>query len=138
MDPAYGARYRALYERHWWWRAREAKILGILERHAPRQGFGPILDVGCGDGLFFPKLQKFGEPRGVETDVDLVSDENRQRIHIGPFDETFTPSERFGLILMLDVVEHLDDDVAALRYASELLTPDGLLLSIACPRPARR
>lgn len=103
-------------------------IVAVLERHAPPQGFGSILDVGCGDGLFFPELRRFGDPRGVETDADLVSEESRSRIWIGAFDDTFDPAERYGLILMLDVVEHLDDDVAALRQAARLLVPGGLLV----------
>lgn len=129
MDAEYGARYRELYQRHWWWRAREAKIAGLLERLAPPGGFGAILDVGCGDGLFFDRLRRFGEPRGIESEAALVSEENRGRITIAPFDERFVPGERFGLILMLDVVEHLDDDVAALRHARSLLAPGGLLIA---------
>ena len=53
MDPAYGQRYRALYEGHWWWRAREAVVLGELERMRPASGWKRALDVGCGDGLLF-------------------------------------------------------------------------------------
>ena len=30
MDADYGARYRDLFERHWWWRARERVILDAL------------------------------------------------------------------------------------------------------------
>src|SRR5260370_1313885 len=35
MDPEYARRYRDLYERHWWWRAREHLILPALPRHPP-------------------------------------------------------------------------------------------------------
>lgn len=130
MDPEYGARYRRLYERHWWWRAREAFVVELLARLAPPGGFGPILDVGCGDGLFFRQLRRFGEPEGVEVDAALVSDEGRARgpIHVGPFDATFAPRRRFGLVTLLDVIEHLDDDAAALRRAAHLLAPGGLLI----------
>ncbi len=130
MDPEYGARYRALYEHHWWWRAREAYIVELLARLAPAGGFGPILDVGCGDGLFFPQLSRFGEPEGIEVDAALVSDAGRARgqIHIGSFDTDFEPPRRFGLITLLDVIEHLDDDAAALAHAARLLAPGGLLV----------
>lgn len=130
MDPDYGARYRRLYERHWWWRAREVFVVELLERLAPPGGFGHILDVGCGDGLFFPRLRRFGEPEGVEVDAALVSDEGRARgpIHVGPFDATFDPPRRFGLVTLLDVIEHLDDDAAALSRAAALVAPGGLLV----------
>lgn len=130
MDPEYGARYRYLYEKHWWWRAREAFIEDLLRRWAPPRGFGKILDVGCGDGLFFPRLRLFGEPEGVEVEADLVSEAGRARgpIHVGPFDGSFEPRHPFGLITLLDVIEHLDDDVAALRRAADLLAPGGYLV----------
>jgi len=56
MDVAYARRYRELYERHWWWRAREHVILDTLRRIEPPGGFPSILDIGCGDGLFFDRL----------------------------------------------------------------------------------
>lgn len=130
MDAAYGARYRELYRRHWWWRAREAMVLARLEGLAPAAGFGDILDVGCGDGLLLDALARFGRPQGLEPDAALLSDYGRARgtIHVAPFDERFRPAERFGLILMLDVLEHLDDDVAALRHAARLLDRRGRLV----------
>ncbi|MCG8460586.1 MAG: class I SAM-dependent methyltransferase, partial [Holophagales bacterium] len=124
-DADYARRYRQLYERHWWWRARERFVEDLLEDLAPTRGFGPILDVGCGDGLFLPRLERFGEPEGLEPDDSLVSPETRAtgRIHVRPFDAGFRPGRRYGLILMLDVLEHVDDDRAALRHLRSLLEP---------------
>jgi SAM-dependent methyltransferase len=128
VEPDYAAIYHDLYARHWWWRAREEVIVAQVARLAPPGGFGRILDVGCGDGLLFDRLRAFGEPEGVEADASLVTDAGRRRIHVGPFDETFRPGTTFGLVLMLDVVEHFADDVAALRRARELLAPGGVLV----------
>ena len=60
MDPTYGANYEELYRRHWWWRAREAAILHELARLKPAGGWRRILDVGCGNGLFFDRLSELG------------------------------------------------------------------------------
>ena len=68
MEPEYASQYRKLYEEHWWWRARERFVLGELQRNRPDGGFGSILDIGCGDGLFFAPLSEFGEVEGVEPD----------------------------------------------------------------------
>jgi len=130
LDPRYGERYRELYERHWWWRARtqfiEAKIRQLC-RSGQKQS---ILDVGCGDALFFDQLQNFGQVEGVEPFVELVSPDNPYRgdIHICPFDEKFQPGKLFSLILMLDVLEHLPDPVAALRHGLSLLKPGGFFI----------
>jgi SAM-dependent methyltransferase len=135
MDPAYGARYEDLYRRHWWWRVRETAILGELRRRSPPGGFRRILDVGCGNGLFFDRLRPLGEVEGVEPDTALLDPQGpwRHAIHAVPFDGAFAPDRRFDAILMLDVLEHLDDPVAALHHAVGLLAPGGLIL---CTVPA--
>ena len=131
MDPAYGERYRQLFEDHWWWRARTEFILDELRRLQPTQGWQNILDIGCGDGLFFERLSEFGTAEGVEPCAQLINPNNPffHRIHICPFDENFQPGKQYSLILMLDVLEHLDNPVAALRHVVELLIPEGTFIA---------
>ncbi|HET9697293.1 MAG TPA: class I SAM-dependent methyltransferase [Terriglobales bacterium] len=130
MDESYGQVYRKLYEQHWWWRSREAAILDVLRKIAAPSGFGNILDVGCGDGLFFDELSRFGNVEGVEFSSALLNPNgsHRQKIHTAPFDANFQPGREYGLITMLDVIEHLPDPVAALRHALSLLDANGKLL----------
>jgi SAM-dependent methyltransferase len=89
-----------------------------------------VLDVGCGDGLFFDRLAEFGAVEGVEPDASLLSADSphRERISVCPFDERFRPASRYDLIVMLDVLEHLPDAVAALRHARGLLAPGGRMV----------
>jgi SAM-dependent methyltransferase len=138
VDERYGQRYRELYQRHWWWRAREQFLLDELRRLRPAAGWPRILDVGCGDGLFFDALAEFGMVQGVESDATLVSRDNphRGQIHIGPFDSSFQPGRSFDLILMLDVLEHLADPTAALRHAIGLLARGGTILITVPAFPA--
>lgn len=131
MDPLYLDRYRDLYQRHWWWRAREAAILAELRRLPPRaEGGRRILDVGCGSGLFFERLQPFGAVEGVEPERSLAENAGRWReaIHPVPFDERFRSEQPFDVILMLDVLEHLERPDAALQHAVRLLAPGGQVL----------
>jgi len=131
MERSYADVYRTLHERHWWWRARESYLLGWLERLRPAGGFGPILDVGCGAALWFDRLRAFGEPEGLEGDAALAAaaaERDRARVYAQPFDERFQPGKRYGLVLMLDVLEHIEDDRAALRHVASLLAPGGLLV----------
>jgi 2-polyprenyl-3-methyl-5-hydroxy-6-metoxy-1,4-benzoquinol methylase len=133
MDSDYGRQYRELFERHWWWRARERVILDVLRANRPASGWRAVLDVGCGDGLFFDALARLDGVtlvEGVEPARDLVSSDGPhvRRIHVMPFDSSFQPDQRYSLILMLDVLEHLPDPVAAVAHARSLLEPDGVLL----------
>ncbi|MGH9318085.1 MAG: class I SAM-dependent methyltransferase [Thermoanaerobaculia bacterium] len=130
MDRTYALAYRQLYERHWWWRAREDLILSALNDWTPSQGWGPILDVGCGDGLSFEKLERLGPVEGIEMDSTAIRPDGpwASRIRLGPFDSSFEPGKKYALVLMLDVLEHLPDAVMALRRAVELLQPQGIVL----------
>lgn len=134
MDTGYGARYRDLFERHWWWRAREQVILATLEAHRPAEGYRAVLDIGCGDGLFFDRLLQIpgvSHVEGVEPAESLVSPDGRHRasITIAPFDQSFDPHHQYSAILMLDVLEHLPDPGGALRHALSLLEPGGIILA---------
>jgi len=131
VDRVYGEKYRDLYQNHWWWRARTELIVDKLRRMQRAERRETILDVGCGDALFFDRLAQFGEVEGVEPCAELIDPGNRHRarIHIGPFDESFQPARKYSLILMLDVLEHLDDPVNALRRVSELLEVNGTFVA---------
>ena len=131
MDAAYGAQYRELHERHWWWRAREAVVVRELERMRPPDGWQRALDVGCGDGLFFDVLERYAqEVEGVEPDTALVSPQRAEdgRIHPWPFDSSFRPGRTYDLMLFLDVFEHIRDASGAVTHAASLLQPGGTVI----------
>ena len=88
-----------------------------------------ILDIGCGDGLMFEALSRFGDVEGVEIDASIVSEGGRwaDRIFVGPFD-TFEVDRRYGLILMLDALEHMQNPARSLRRAVDLLMADGIVV----------
>jgi SAM-dependent methyltransferase len=132
VQSEYARSYGELYERHWWWRARERRIVETLERYCPQTGWARILDIGCGDGLFFDRLLKFGHSvEGVEFDGRIVDPDGPYRHHItiAPFDASYQPGKLYSLVLMLDVLEHLHEPAAALRHAASLLEPDGLIVA---------
>ena len=127
MDNEYTLAYEVLYKNHWWWRARESAILGTIEKfHRPENG-DKILDVGCGNGLFFDRLSVFGDVQGVEPSESAVgiNSPHRSKIFVGEFDDSFQAPHRFGLITLLDVLEHLNDPKAALKKIAGLLRNNG-------------
>ena len=133
MHADYARRYRELYDRHWWWRSREAFVLGWVDRLHARAGPEPwsILDVGCGDGLLFDKLGRFGRVEGLEPDASVVNDPRRRgSIRVGALGDGSKPltGSAFDLVLMLDVLEHVGDDLGALREVRDAVRPGGVLL----------
>lgn len=128
MDAGYAQAYQKLANDHWWWQARRSRILPIIASHTPPDG--AILDVGCAGGVMFPYLEKMGEAWGIEPDPTLVGENNKygNRIHVGYLDPSYHPGRTFSVVLFLDVLEHLDDPVEALRLAAGVLERDGTVI----------
>jgi SAM-dependent methyltransferase len=129
MDPRYGAEYARLYREHWWWRAREEYLTRLLDRLIGPNGAGETFDFGCGDGLFFPILQRYGSerPRGLEYEASLLDPGGPwfDRITTGPLVDDPSERERYGLIVALDVLEHLEHPEPALAILRSRLRRGG-------------
>ncbi len=131
MDETYRGEYERLYRTHWWWRARESILLGVLRRLRPKPG-AAVLDVGCGNALSFPALKEFGTVRGIEVDPSLLDARGpfRAQISTDPLESALydDPRWRFDVITALDVVEHIDDDRAAVARMAAMLRRGGLMI----------
>jgi SAM-dependent methyltransferase len=130
MDAQYAAAYPEIYRRHWWWRVREEILLKKIRRILRGVTRARILDVGCGAALFFDALERFGHIEGVESDQAAVAQSGKWRNHIvvGELDDSYEPAAPFDLILILDVLEHIEYPERVLRRAGRILTPNGRIL----------
>lgn len=128
MDESYGAVYARLYRTHWWWRAREAYLSQLLTRHLAPGEAGEALDFGCGDGLFMDVLARFGTPSGIEPHGELLDPNGkwRNRIAATPLTEETSQRGRYGLVVALDVLEHLEQPEAAVAELVRRTRPGGL------------
>lgn len=133
MDPRYGAAYARLYRQHWWWRAREEYLSRVLDRRIGPHAAGEVFDFGCGDGLFFPILQRYSteRPRGFEPDASLLDPAGPwfDRIATGALVDDPSERARYGLIVALDVLEHLEHPQSAMAILSARLRPGGWFIA---------
>ena len=102
-------------------------------------GDGPrALDVGCGSGRVGDALQRFRGFRvtGIEPNATAAARarERGLEVHHGTLDD-FESQEPFDVVLMIHVLEHLTDPLAAVRRVGELLAPGGQLV-LALPNVA--
>ncbi|MCI0519616.1 MAG: class I SAM-dependent methyltransferase [Chloroflexi bacterium] len=106
------------------------KRLRAVERFQPG---GRLLEVGCGTGLFLEEAQRSGrwQLAGVEPG-DRAAEYANERlgipIHHGRFAEVNLPLDFYDVIVMWNVLEHLDHPIQDLRYAHSLLKEGGWLV----------
>ncbi len=114
---------------HWWFVGRrsilESFLSDIVKRLASTIQVGSagngsvlrILDVGCGTGANIEMLSQFGDAEGVDVSDDALEFCRRKGLKVqkGLAETLPYADESFDLTTALDVIEHLDDDVAGLR-----------------------
>lgn len=124
-------RMAALDTRHWWYRARRDVLAALIERRiAPPPG-ARILEVGCGTGHNLGMLGAFGAVDAIEIDPvarGVASERLGRPVGSSPLPQLEGVPGGYDLIASLDVVEHVEDDRAALRSMADRLTPNGRLL----------
>ncbi len=130
MDRAYVAVHLEEDRRHWYFRGRLAVLLATLRRWLPR-GRLRLLELGCGSGNVLATLGEFGEAVGMEADAELGAAARAAGLDVraGALPaETGVPPGWADAVLLLDVIEHLDDDHAALLAARGALHEHGTLV----------
>ena len=129
---------------HWWFVGRRSILESFLKsiesrlqaasREEPAkagtQNAVRILDIGCGTGANLEMLSQFGEAEGVDVSDDALEFCRLKGLNAQkglaerlPFDDG-----TFDLTTALDVVEHLDDDVAGLREMHRVTKKGGFSL----------
>ena len=130
MDPAYLAAHVEEDAQHWYFRGRLAVIQGALRRVLPRRPLR-LVDVGCGTGAVLRGLAEFGEAVGIEANETLLAVARAAGLDArkGALPDDLPIAAGWAdVVLLLDVIEHLDDDGAALHAARRLLTAGGVLV----------
>lgn len=128
--------YSIMYEveeRHWWFVGRRAIIESFVAEVCRQIGKRKprILDVGCGTGANLQMLGGHGVAEGVDVSpeaIEFCRARGLSRVKQGAAEALPYEDASFDLVTALDVVEHLDDDVAGLKEVQRVLRPRGRAL----------
>lgn len=104
---------------HWWFVGRRAILETFLKKIVENLGRSEIsiLDVGCGTGANLEMLKQFGDAEGVDISDDAIEFCRKKGLKVqkGLAETMPFENETFDVTTALDVIEHLDDDVAGLK-----------------------
>ena len=116
-----------LDDRHWWYRARRKILADLIRRDAQLPPDARILEIGCGTGHNLAMLAGFGHVDGLELDDEareLSEKRLGRKIMRSPLPELSEVADKsYDLIGAFDVIEHIDDDQAALAAIATKLKP---------------
>lgn len=127
--------YQEMYhqEEYYWWHVGKRKlVLSLLHQYLKGKSELKLADMGCGTGKMLEELEKFGQAWGYDCSPKALSF-CRQRGHkyLSKIDVSRTlplKDNSFNAALVLDVLEHLKDDNAAVSEYYRVLTRGGILV----------
>jgi len=123
---------RELQRNHWWFRGRRRFVSALVDSLGLPAG-ARILEAGAGSGGNLEMLRRHGSVSAFEMDAEAAAAcaaDHGIACPLGtlPGANPFEGRARFDLVVALDVLEHIDDDVASLRSLAACLAPGGRLL----------
>ena len=126
--------YAEMYklESFYWWFVARRRLLESLMRDVTSEFTDPvILDVGCGTGINFSVLSKFGDTFSSDASGEALKFcKTRGLNRLVQSDGESLPfaSSSFDVVTALDVLEHLDNDLDAMGELLRVTKENGVLV----------
>lgn len=124
--------YREIYKNekgHWWYSTRRKIVHKLIRKYLPKKEGLKILDVGCGGGLLSQELQKYGNVICIDPSAESVSFARERGVDaekVSIID--YKRENEYDCVIALDILEHCDDDSAAIKNIYNLLKPGGVAI----------
>jgi len=133
MNPKAYIEMARTEDSHWWFVGRRGIAYDAIARlNLPLRA--QILEVGSGTGGNFTLLEQWGTVTAIEMnpiarEISLEKKSADTQVLCGKCPDGMPATgARYDLICLFDVLEHIEDEVAALRHLLGLLAPGGRLL----------
>jgi len=125
---------------HWWFVGRRHILRSLINRFVKLPHRATILEAGCGFGGNLSLLEDYGQIHAFEYNDEaraFAAQRTAGSVAFGALpDEIGFNDKQFDLIALLDVLEHIDDDLGSLISLRKRLTDDGSLVITVPAIPA--
>lgn len=132
--------YEVLNHDEWWWEVgRRELVKNLLHRFGVngvkngRTNDEPprILEIGCGSGALLQDLQHYGTAVGLDVAAPALANCRERGLDcVSLADVTALPfaDEQFNVVIAVDVLEHVEDDAAAIREINRVTKKGGKVI----------
>jgi SAM-dependent methyltransferase len=119
-------------ESHWWFVGRR-KLFGAIIKNANLAPEAKILDIGTSTGTNLRMLRDAGfvNFRGLDLHEEAIrwcSDKGLGKVDKGDICNIPSSDNIYELVMATDIIEHVDEDITALREVNRVLCPGGLAI----------
>jgi SAM-dependent methyltransferase len=129
-EHEYDDMYR-LETSYWWYVARRALAVDLLSEEIAGRSSVRVLDVGCGTGANVSSFAGLAPTIGIDASMDALHfcrSRDIKTVALSPVEEMPFACGSFNIVTALDMLEHTDDDLHALREIHRVTVEKGLVL----------
>lgn len=122
---------RYLELRDYWWIAGKYQTVVDLIKSLNLRPKTRILDFGCGPGNIMDSLHEYGEIAGMDTSLEALhfcQSRGHKSLFQGTGESLSVRSGTFELIVAIETLEHITDDLKAIREIYRICTPGGFVV----------
>lgn len=134
MDPKEYAQLQTLDQVHWFYQGKRAIVRHWIERYVRLGSNDIMIDGGTGTGTWPVEMSGQCQVIGLDDHDESIALARPRLEAVGglilktALDRVDLPDGVATVVTLLDVLEHLDDDTAALKEMVRLVRPGGLVV----------
>jgi len=127
LEKAVYHRYINNAEGHWWWESRKLIFESIIKKLKLKKNIN-ILDYGSGSGVYLNFLSSYGKVSAYEPNEDIFNFLKSNYDEIKIYSNIEKIKNKFDIILLADVLEHVAEPNYALQKIKTLLSNNGNII----------
>ncbi len=116
---------------YWYWLGKKDMIKKLFNTFVNKKEQPEILDAGCGTGSILESLKGKGQLHGVDMSdyaLKLCSKRGNFKLKVMDAQNLSFPKNSFDVIILSDIIEHVDNDKKVVEKCYEILRKNGTVI----------